>query len=88
MVEKVIKFLELLKKSVYVENDNKCRGFIKIVQKYIWPKVWCILKKDFESIIPDNFDDLKKFSEINEKLLSYENQLFDLGMIFIVLLII
>ncbi|ORY64675.1 hypothetical protein LY90DRAFT_668060 [Neocallimastix californiae] len=81
MVEKVIKFLELLKKSVYVENDNKCRGFIKIVQKYIWPKVWCILKKDFESIIPDNFDDLKKFSEINEKLLSYENQLFDLEII-------
>jgi len=79
MVEKVIKFLELLKKSIYVENDNKYKGFIKITQKYIWPEVWNILKSDFESVIPDNFDDLKKFSEINDKLLSYENQLSDMG---------
>lgn len=78
MVEKVIKFLELLKKSIYVENDNKYKGFIKITQKYIWPEVWNILKSDFESVIPDNFDDFKKFSEINDKLLSYENQLSDM----------
>jgi len=83
MVEKIIKFLELLKKSIYVENDNNNNnryiGFIKVAQKYIWPEVWKIFKKDFETVIPDNLDDINKFAEITNKLLSYENQLSDLG---------
>ncbi|ORX68450.1 Zw10-domain-containing protein [Anaeromyces robustus] len=79
-MEKVIKFLELLKKSIYVESEHRYSGFIKIAQKILWPEVWKILKKQFETVIPDHFDDLNKFSEIHDKLLSYENQLSDLEM--------